>query len=187
MTEIVKISTGIDTPDTVKRVRALLSVIPVSRSGFGFQSFHGLRLIDKNGNRFILSMQGSDGHYSEPRKCLERLTDYEAVEIGIIPDERNKTELFRLGRSYSWDSGEFELVQSGETDLFGREKRGWLQPPDIGFSRVTSSNCDDVIGYVEVSDLVGDLADFFDAGGVIDGEHEDTKVWLDKLRKALES
>lgn len=191
---IVKMDTGLDNSLTVKRVRALLGCIPKAGESAYHQMFYGLRLIRADGIRFTLSIQASSGHYSEPRVNLPSLADYEEVEIGIIPDEFNESAPYRLGRTYEYD---FENDESGLRDIkegeirpYGssqEQRRGWLQPKDVGFNRIQErQGCDDVLGWVPVRDLVADLAEFFDAGGVIDASHEDTQKWIDKIIAAVQ-
>lgn len=151
---------GLDSSQTVKRVRALLGCIPKASEYANHQMFYGLHLIRADGIRFTLSIQGSTGHYSEPRANLPSLAYYEEVEIGIIPDERESSQ---------------------------KQRRGWLQPKDVGFNRVQEhQGGDDVLGWVPVRDLVADLAEFFDAGGEIDALHEDTQKWIDKIVAAVQ-
>lgn len=182
----INISNGITLgrSEVIERVRKLLSIIPKAQKGNGYQMFYSLNLISPEGNRFALSMQGSDGHYSEPRSCLANLASYEAVEVGINPDKSNKTDRFRFGTTYDWvrNSGRHQ-VQDGELNSMGRPKRGWLMPSDIGFTRVEDAGPDDVLGWVPVDDLVADLADFFMRGGAVDGDHKVTKEWLSKVQE----
>jgi hypothetical protein len=186
---IVKMEIGLDNSQTVKRVRALLGCLPKSSesSYFQVQVFYGLRLIRADGIRFTLSIQGSDNHYCNPRENLGALTDYDSVEIGIIPDERNESAPYKFGRTYeyndeTWES-DFRDIKEGEIE----HRRGWLQPKDVGFNRIQDrQGCDDILGWVLVRDLVADLVEFFDAGGVIDASHEDTQKWVDKIIAAVQ-
>jgi hypothetical protein len=192
-TEIVRVDCGLDNSQTVRRVRALLGCIPKRESAY-HQMFCGLRLIRADGVRFTLSIQGSETHYCKPRESLGTLTDYDSVEIGIIPDEQNESAPYRFGRTFEYDydtheSG-FRDIKEGEIRPYGsseEQRRGWLQPEDVGFKRVQKfQGHDDVVGWVSVQDLVWDLAEFFDAGGVIDASHEDTKNWVDKIMAAVQ-
>jgi hypothetical protein len=167
----------------VDKVRKLLGMIPIARTaGFGFQNFYGLRLVTPTGDHFALSMQGSGSHYCEPREALSTLTQYEAVEVGILPDERSKSERLKLGTKADFGEGVRRPAVKGEKDAFGQEHHGWLMPSDIGFKRLEDSAHDDVLGWVSVNDLVLDLADFFLSGGVIEGDHPETREWMAKVK-----
>ena len=189
---IITISNGITLGATEvrERVRKLLSVIPKNMertlSDLEMQQFYGLRLRSPEGHYFILSMQGSGTHYCEPKRNLSNLAEYSEVEVGIVPDERNRPDRYRFGTTYDYKAEARIPIKEGEVDSFGRSKRGWLTPADIGFTRVEENPHDDVLGWVPVSDLVDDLADFFLRGGVIEGDHTDTKEWLAKLGQELE-
>ncbi|MBD3427034.1 MAG: hypothetical protein GF409_07400 [Candidatus Omnitrophica bacterium] len=189
MEKIVKVDTGLDNSLTVKRVRALLKCIPQSSKGWGFQIFKGLRLIRADGVRFTLSIQGSEGHYCVPKRCLSDLSQYEGVEIGIIPDERNESSPYRFGHILDPKEIDFREVKEGDIEPYGEKQlRGWLQPKDVGFKRMQEHQVrDEVLGYFPVRDLVADLAEFFDAGGVIDASHEDTQKWVGKIIAAVQS
>jgi hypothetical protein len=140
----------------------------------GFQRFRGLRLVTPEGAFFLLSMQGSAGHYCEPRTALPTLTAYEAVEVGIIPDERNENRRLKLGTKSTFGDGRKDFEE-------GDRLHGWLMPSDLGFTRLKDNEYDDVLGYVQVKDLVADLADFFQRGGRVEGDHKDTQAWLRSL------
>jgi hypothetical protein len=175
------INTSGSVTEVRNRVRQLLSCIPKVQEGMGFQMFYGLRLVSPEGYFFILSMQGSDGHYSSPRSCLSNLAKYREVEVGIIPDERN-TGKTKLGTSVNFETGARD--SGGKRSLTGRVSHGWLMPSDVGFTRVKDAEYEDVLGYVPMQDLVDDLADFFMRGGMIEGDHEETKEWMRKIKVA---
>jgi len=78
-------TTELDVPLNIKKVQALLGCIPRQR-----WHFMSLRLVHPSGNRFCLSIQASWSHYCHPKTNLPKITDYESVELGIIPDERNE-------------------------------------------------------------------------------------------------
>lgn len=184
---IITVSNGVTLGATEvrERVTKLLSIIPkrVERRAVDLetQQFYGLRLISPEGNRFSLSIQGSGTHYCSPRRNLANLAEYTDVEVGILPDARNRTDLLRFGTTYDWDTEARRAVKEGERTSYGSPKTGWLMPQDVGFTRVEERAYEDVLPFIAVSDLVADLADFFLRGGTIDGSHEDTQEWLDKL------
>jgi hypothetical protein len=169
--EIMKIESS-NKAEIGHRVRRLLAGIPVIQKGFGFQMFSRLPLIRHDGVRFSLSIQGSEGHYSHPRICLPTLAEYDSVEIGILPNEANENAPYKYGTSYSYN---FETEENVRQPCNG--PGGWLQPKHVGFTHIQEGN-DDVLGYVEVRDLVADLVEFFANGGAIDTSQEDTKKWV---------
>ena len=60
-------------------------------------------------------------------------------------------------------------------------ERNWVQPSVFGFTRIKDNPCDDVIGWVKLSDIVEDLVDMFARGWLIDGDDKDTREWSLKL------
>jgi len=172
-----------------ERVLKLLSLIPKydesSRNGLEVQRFYRLRLISPEGVRFAFSIQGSGVTYAYPKRNLENLTKYEELEVGIQPDERNRTPKFKFGTTYDFDLEGRRQVKEGECISAGYKRSGWLMPSDIGFTRLKDSPNDDVLPYVALDDIVADLADFFLRGGVIDGDDKETKEWIGRLLKAL--
>lgn len=157
-----------------EKVRALLGLLTSEVKSMEFQLFRGLRLVTPEGEFFTLSMQGSAGHYCEPRTMLPKLTAYEEVEVALIPDERNENRRLKMGTLSTFGAGRKDFEK-------GDRLHGWLMPSDVGFTRLEDNEHDDVLGYVPVKDLVADLADFFQRGGRIEGDHKDTHAWLRSL------
>lgn len=108
MSNIIKAG-DVDFAGVLAKVRALLSVLPKAReSSFG-QAFHGLVLVTPEGQRFILSVQGSETHYCDPLENLDNLGEYNKVEIGILPMEENTVPQFRFGTKAYREYHMFEL------------------------------------------------------------------------------
>lgn len=179
------IKTNIDSTQSVESVRAqvltFLSLIPKRFSHILHQSFYRINMITPEGNKFVLVIQGSELVCCDPPHNLPNLSLYNSVELGIIPDKTNTDPLFRCGTM--WDNGLRRVIEPGEMDWFSESGHGLLMPSHLGFTRVQDIDYDDTLGCVPVNDLVADLADFFIRGGVIDMEHEDTKIWIEKIQE----
>ena len=179
MTEIKKIDSENSLNDPkknfkIQRVRDLLSLLCSKRGSVRY----GLVLLTPENNRFVLSIQASSYHYCYPRVESSSLNDYEYVEVGIISIDGEGP--FKYGGSYSFDfDSEVSKFTLYEDDKGG----GWLRPSHIGFKRFAKEHEDthDDVFSVKLEDLILDLKDFFDDGGVIDGTHEFTQDWLRKV------
>ena len=75
----------------------------VARKGF---LFHPVNLISPAGEPFRLSVQGSEDHYSRPRERLDTLTDYTAVEVGVLSADREFLGPRSVGLGIDGDAGE---------------------------------------------------------------------------------
>lgn len=85
---------------------------------------------------------------------------------------------------------------SVEIGILNKNKDNWIKPESVKFRRIqmvpkepiqwARRRNDDIIRYVPVSDLVADLADFFDCGGMIDASHDEIKGWVDKIVEAVQ-
>jgi hypothetical protein len=149
---IVKMLDSIYENATVEKVTALLQTIPRHSSKFPGLTplFCPLVVLNKNGVRCAISIQGSFTHYCQPKENFNCITDYEQVEIGLIGDKPP-----------------------------GFEGINWLSPSEFGFTYVKESN-DDVHGFVPMKDLIFDLVNLFHNGCTVDMDNEKIRYWIEQ-------